>query len=193
MITLIIIAITVIVTFLAFNNATILNNCIFYPYEMNGNNSKQFKFLSHGLIHADWMHLIFNMFTLHSFGSILEQYMNPVFYVLMYITAIIASALPSYFKHKNNYQYRALGASGAVSAVVFATIMIAPWQLNIMGLPGIIYAFVYLGISYYLSKKGNDNIGHDAHIYGSLYGWVFMYIFQPNIAKHFIEAILNYK
>lgn len=208
-ITIIIIAITCVVSFAALNSAKLTNDLIFWPAEVEG--SKQYyRFLSYGLIHADFIHLFFNMFALYSFGEYLEKglFSSPdlfgqqgrLAYIILYISAIVASAIPDYFIHRNNPTYRALGASGAVSAVVFAGIMLEP-KIGISiyflpAIPGYIFGVLFLGLSAYLAKKGTDNIGHGAHFTGAIYGLLFTIITTKVFAnfdavKAFLDAILN--
>lgn len=186
-ITTIIIIITVLVSIGGFNNQKIIDDLIFYPPAVSRHN-QWYRFITCGLIHADWGHLIFNMLALYLFGRNLEIYFSQIFdgtgkliYLLMYITALAASVVPTYFKHKDNYQYRSLGASGAVSAVVFAGILFDPITgIGLFFIPiyiaGFLFGFLYLLISYYLDKRGSGNINHSAHIFGALYGIGFTII-----------------
>lgn len=183
----IIIIITCLVSFGAFNNQKITNDLIFYPVAVT-KQKQWYRFFSCGLIHADFMHLIFNMLSLYLFGGYVESMFLQIFgdigkwyYLIMYVSALMVSLLPTYAKHKNDYYYRSLGASGAVSAVVFAGLMIAPHiEVGIFPLPPIIPGFVfaplYLLISAYLDRNGKDNINHSAHIWGALYGLLFIII-----------------
>lgn len=184
-ITLIIVIITCIISFTAFSNQKIIDNLIFYPPAVK-NNKQWYRFITCGLIHADLAHLAFNMFSLYLFGKMVEDAFDQIFgnnggllYVAMYISALAVCLIPTYWKNKNNYYYRSLGASGAVSAVVFGGIFFFP--TNKIGIflippiiPGYIFAPIYLIISALLAKKGGDNINHSAHIWGSIYGVVFV-------------------
>jgi membrane associated rhomboid family serine protease len=187
-ITLIIIVVTVIVSFIGFNNDQVIENLIFYPPAVT-QNKQYYRFITCGFIHADKGHLFFNMFSFYLFSQPLVE---PAFisyfgnygrtaFLIMYLLALIVSLLPTYAKHKNNTQYKSLGASGAVSAVVFAGIMIAPLsQLGFFIIPPIIPGFIfgplYLMLSYYFEKRGGDNINHSAHIWGALFGVIFIII-----------------
>jgi membrane associated rhomboid family serine protease len=183
--TLIIIIITVLVSLGGFSSQKTIDDLIFYP-PMVSERNQWYRFFTCGLIHADWGHLIFNMLALYLFGRNVEIYFTHIFgdkgkiiYLVLYITALAVSVLPTYFKHKDDYQYRSLGASGAVSAIIFASILFNPMAgIGMMFIPvyiaGFIFGILYLVISQYLEKKGQGNINHSAHIYGALYGVAFL-------------------
>ena len=187
-ITLIIIIITAIVSFTAFSNTKIIDDLIFYPPAISGHN-QWYRFFSCALIHADIAHLAFNMWAFYLFGSMLETYfsqlfgsLGPVLYIALYVISQLLCLLPTYVQHKNSYHYRSLGASGAVSAVVFASIILNP--LGGIGLlflpfhiPGFLFAIIYLGITVYFSKRGGDNINHSAHFFGAMAGVGLLLIF----------------
>lgn len=184
-ITIIIVVLTCIISFLAFSNNTIIDKLIFYPPAI-ANRNEWYRFFSCGLIHADIAHLAFNMISLYLFGRLVESVFVQIFaetgellYGLMYVTALGACLLPTYQAQKENFQYRSLGASGAVSAVVFAGIFLFPTQeIGFMFIPPIIPGFIfgpiYLFISVYMSEKGGDNINHSAHFWGAIYGIAFL-------------------
>jgi membrane associated rhomboid family serine protease len=185
-ITLIIIIITAIISFSAFSNQKVIDDLIFYPPAITQQN-QWYRFFTCGLIHADITHLLFNMFSLYMFGEYVEKsFADPILfaekgkwlYILMYVLALFVCLLPTFFKHKNDYYYRSLGASGAVSAVVFAGILLDPTAR--MGLffippiiPGYIFGPLYLILSTYLEKQAKDNVNHSAHIWGALFGIAF--------------------
>lgn len=172
----------IIFSFAAFNNQQVLNKAIMSPYMVNKEN-QWYRFITSGFIHADYMHLFFNMFTLFFFGRNLEHYFKAyalggtASYLALYFLGLIISDLPSYFKHKTDYNYHSLGASGAVSAVVFATIVFSPWtSIYLYGaikISAFIYAVLYIVYCVYMGKRGMDNINHDAHLWGSLFGLAF--------------------
>jgi len=205
MITIIIIVITSLISFLAFNNRALLDKLIFYsPAVKEGG---WYRFFSYGLLHADLTHLFFNMFTLYLFGRAIEDvFVNSfgsgfgvLFYLLLYILGLPASILPSYIKEKNNNQYRSLGASGAVSAIVFSYMLIYPMQgIGLLFipiyLPAFLFGIIYIAVSVYLEKKQAGNINHLAHITGGVFGILFMFtvflIFGGvNIFSFFINNI----
>ena len=186
-ITTIIVIITTLVSIGGFSNPKIIEDLIFYPPAVTRQN-QWYRFFTCGLIHADWGHLFFNMLSLYLFGKYVEDAFGDLFgvygkwvYLALYISALLVSLLPTFAKNKNNYQYRSLGASGAVSAVIFAGLMLTP-TLGIyiffipIPIPGFIFAPLYLIISALLDKKGAGNINHSAHIWGSIYGLAFVII-----------------
>jgi len=186
-ITLIIIIITAIVSFVSFSNQKLLDDLIFYPPAVTKQH-QWYRFITHGLIHADGMHLVFNMLSLYFFGPFVEDAFAQIFgengkwfYLFLYVSALVIAILPTYFKNKDNYYYRSLGASGAVSAVIFAGLMVSPLTSVMLffipiPIPGFIFAPLYLLLSAFLEKKGGSNINHSAHIFGALYGLAFVII-----------------
>lgn len=208
-ITLIIIIITALVSFTAFRNDKVYNDLIFYPPAVT-HQKQWYRFFSCGLIHADWAHLIFNMWSLYLFGELLEQKMimlfaekGKIFFLLLYISSLFFCLLPTYVKHKDDSQYASLGASGAVSAVIFAYIILDPLRgLGLIFLPGLfipgfLFGLLYLVFSTYLAKRGRDNINHSAHIWGAVYGIAFLivmaYAFSTeNVLQDFINKVQDW-
>ena len=206
-ITIIIIIITCGISVIAFSNKKIIDDLIFYPPAV-GNQNQWYRFFTCGLIHADFAHLAFNMYALYLFGEYVESKFVLLFgekgkalYLILYILALGACLIPTYSKNKNNYHYRSLGASGAVSAVVFAFILFNPLQgLGLFFIPiyvaGFIFGFLYLFISGLLEKKNQGNVNHSAHIWGAVFGIVFVIIAgrifsDTNILGNFIDQIKN--
>jgi membrane associated rhomboid family serine protease len=196
-ITLSIIVLTCLISATAFNNSKILDDLIFWPPAISIRH-QYYRFVTCGLIHADIMHLAFNMITLYFFGRELEaRYMGELglphyYYLILYIGALIAANIPTYIKRKDDYNYRSLGASGAVCAVLFAFILMKPWstiQVIIIPMPAIIYAFLFLGYSMYMSRRGGDNVNHDAHFWGALFGVVFTIVVHPGIINTFLNEL----
>ena len=207
-ITIVILLLTCIISFTAFSNAKVMEDFIFYPPAIDREN-QWYRFVSSGFIHADFMHLAFNMYTFYMFGDIVEKTFldifgnsGKIFYILLYISSLIVCLLPTYLQHKDNFYYRSLGASGAVSAVIFAGIFLYPTMgMGLFPIPFHIPAFIfgplYLGISAYLAKRGQGNINHSAHIWGALYGVVFLIItcqfftnFRP--IENFLTEVMAY-
>jgi membrane associated rhomboid family serine protease len=206
-ITLIIIIATTLVSIGGFSNQKVMSDLIFYPPAIT-QQKQWYRFFTCGLIHADFGHLLFNMLSLYFFGPGVEKAFQEIFgemgkwiYLLLYVSSLIVSLLPTYFKNKNNSQYRSLGASGAVSAVIFAGLMLAPGtEVYIffipIPIPGFIFAPLYVLISVLLDRKGGDNINHSAHIWGGLYGILFViiagYFVQYDAINEAIDRIKMY-
>ncbi|HVZ55245.1 MAG TPA: rhomboid family intramembrane serine protease [Chitinophagaceae bacterium] len=185
--TLIIIIITCLVSLGAFSSPRMMNDLIFYPPAISRQN-QWYRFFSCGLIHADFGHLLFNMLSLYLFGQFVESKFTEIFeergrllYLLMYVLALGVSLIPTYLRHRHDSDYRSLGASGAVSAVVFAGLLIAPYvEVGLFFIPpiipGFIFAPLYLLVSVMMERRGADNINHSAHIWGALFGIAFITI-----------------
>lgn len=188
------IIITVVISLIAFSNQKAMNRLIFWPPAIQ---KWQFdRFITHGFVHADAMHLLFNMITLFFFGSVIEsfyrQYLFNMGFVLFYIGALSFSILPSYLKYKNDFQWASLGASGAVSAVLFSYILFKPWSLIFVffvPVPAIIFAILYVGYSIWSDKKNQSNINHSAHLWGAAYGVVVTIFVEPQIVPHFVAKL----
>ena len=205
-VTLAIIIVTCIISFPAFGNDKMREDLLFWPY-MVGRKRQFYRFLTGGAVHADTMHLLFNMVSLYSFGRALEEYLFPMvfggqaktFFVLLYILSIVFAGIPDYFKHREDYNYRALGASGAVSAVIFAAIVLMPnmpirFFFFPIDIPGYLFGFVFLALSYYLAARGGSNIGHNAHFWGAVFGVVFTVVAVRlyagvDLVKRFAELV----
>ncbi|SHL50605.1 Rhomboid family protein [Chitinophaga jiangningensis] len=197
--TLIIIIITCVVSITAFSNGSQWDKLSMQPY-MVKHHHQWYRFITGGFLHGDYMHLFFNMLTLYFFGRYAEMLFfaitgSKVTYVVYYILAIIAGNIPGFFKHQNDSHYVAIGASGAVSAVLFTTILLYPWEKIYLyfaiGIPAVIYALLFLAYSSYMSKRGMDNIGHDAHIWGAIFGFVAPIALRPELAQNFLDALLK--
>ncbi len=194
-VTIVIILVTVAVTILAFNNHELFRRLAFNAYDIK-HFKNSYRFVSYALIHADWIHLLINMMVLYSFGRVVETYYGFYFgnkailyYLLLYIGSTAISTLPSYGKHKDDYTYTAVGASGAVSAVVFASIIFDPMSkiylfLIPIGIPAIIFGVLYLAYSWYMGKKNIDNVGHDVHFWGAIFGFVFTIVLKPSLLNN---------
>ena len=193
MITVIIIAITCIVSILCFNGTLNGNKLIFNAYQV-WHRKEWYRMLTSGIIHSGWGHLFFNMLTLYFFGRVVEQYFSAAFggvpgavlYVVLYVSALAISSLGDLVKYRDNWNYNALGASGAVSAVLFASILFAPKMgiyiyLIPIPVPGYIFAPLYLLYCWYMAKRNMYNIGHTAHFWGAVYGILFPIICKPDV------------
>ncbi len=195
--TLIIIAITAIISFIGFSNRSLEAKLLFYPAAIN--KGQLYRFVSYGFVHADMGHLLFNMFTLYFFGNSIEGLYNPYLngfgFVAFYLLALIASIFPSYLNNINNPSYGSLGASGAVSAVLFAYILIAPWSnlylFAAIKIPAIVFAVGYILYSLYAQRRARDNINHGAHLWGAAFGIGATLFLYPHLASLFIERLLS--
>ncbi|HVU94567.1 MAG TPA: rhomboid family intramembrane serine protease [Puia sp.] len=196
--TVIIVVITSLISFIAFNNIKLMDTLIFWPPAVSMRH-QYWRFITCGLIHADFMHLLFNMFTLYFFGRGLENlYMGELglqhyYFLILYFLALIFSNIPTYLKRKDDYNYRSLGASGAVSAVMFAVILIRPWEKLYLyasiPMPSLLFAVLFIGYSVYMSKRGGDNVNHDAHLWGAVFGIVFTVAVDHDSLGNFINAL----
>lgn len=180
-ITNIILLMTGLLSWQAFEKPEMMQKMLFRPTLIN-DRKEYYRFLTSGFIHANFTHLLVNMWVLYQFGQFAEQMFQFLFepvvgrivFLLFYLSAVVVSSVPTYLRHQDNYSYSALGASGATSALVFAYILFAPWEMFIFPpLPAIILGVGYLIYSSYMDKKGTDNIGHNAHLTGALYGISF--------------------
>lgn len=196
-ITLAIVIVTSVISIAGFRNGKIVDELIFWPPAISKKN-QYYRFITCGLIHADYMHLIFNMLTLYFFGTYMEVHyqgdlgLQKFYYLALYIGALIVSNIPTYIKHYNDYDYRSLGASGAVSAVLFSFILLGPWQqiiVLVFPVPAIIYGGLFLFYSAYMSRKGGDHVNHDAHFYGALFGMLFTIALRPDVVNIFLNEL----
>ncbi len=192
--TLFIIIITVIVSVFAFKDSNFFGKFLFNPFLVH-KEKQWYRLFTHGFLHADYLHLAINMFVLYSFGKNAEYYLSSsTNYIFLYFGGMIIASLISLRKHKENFYYNSVGASGAVSAVVFTSIFFNPLQkiyiYGLIGLPGIILGLLYLAYSFYMSKKGEDNINHDAHFSGALFGFLFPVISGEASIIDFFEKII---
>ena len=193
--------ITVGISIFAFSNAELRSRFLHIPYRENHNGEK-YRLLTSGFIHADFTHLLFNMITLYSFGDSVHRWFSSgdmfgsagsIAYIAFYLVSIVAANSASYIKHKDNISYGALGASGATSAVIFAAILYSPMSIMLVfffPMPGFVFAILYLVYSNYAAKKGADNIGHDAHFYGALFGILFVTAFKPTVLLECFQQII---
>jgi membrane associated rhomboid family serine protease len=161
-----------------------------------------YRLISHAFVHVGWTHLIVNMFVLYFFGQNVESYFGYFFgnranfyFLTLYVGGILFSNLWSLLKYRNDYFYNAVGASGAVSAVLFTFIFLNPWEMlylfAIIPIPGIVFGAGYLIYSYYMVKRKTDNIAHDAHFLGAVFGIIFPIILKPELFSRFIELLLK--
>lgn len=202
--TVIIIGITVLTSYYAWQKPNLMERWMFTPYQINKRNQWD-RFILSGFIHKDGTHLLFNMFTFYFFGRVVESFLMIKFgqaagigmYLLFYVGAIVIADIPTYFKHQSHSFYRALGASGGVAATVFGSIILMPLSdiclFGIFCLPGFALGVLFLIYSFVQSKKGGDGINHDAHLYGALFGIAFILIVSPQSALNFVDQIKSFR
>jgi len=198
----ILIGITVAITLLAFNNRQLTQDLIMNPYVIYTRN-QYYRFLTSGFIHGDHMHLIFNMVSLYFFGSLIDQLfgmlfggMGTIYYLALYLLGIVVSDVPTYFKHRHNPRYNALGASGGVTSVIFSFILFVPLgKIDLyffIPLPAFVFGALYVIYTVYQGRRGGDNINHDAHLWGGVFGLVFCMVLYPPVIGHFFEQIASW-
>ena len=197
-----IIAVTAIVSILAFSNRDLFYKMTFDPYVIK-HKKESWRFLSYALLHANWAHLLINMFVFWSFGrTVYAAFVTLfggkaiLFFLLLYVGGVIFSVLIDFGKHKDDPYYSAVGASGAVAAVVFSSILLYPTGSLYLfpfpfPIPSVVFGVLYLVYSGYMARRGGDNIGHNAHLWGSIYGLAFTILLKPGLALRFLEEIGN--
>jgi len=201
--TIIIIIITALISIIAFNREDVLSKMMLNPYQVF-HKKELHRMITHGFLHADWTHLIINMIVLYSFGNNVENwfrqlkvagYINSVAlsYSLLYFGGIIVSSLITLFRYRNDRWYNSVGASGAVSAVVFTSIFFSPMEriyfFAVIPFPGILFAILYLIYSSIMSRRSKDNINHDAHFLGAVYGLLFPVLISLDLLTHFLKEL----
>lgn len=197
--TIFIILITSVFSIVAFSQHSLIYKYQFNPYQII--TRKQYpRLILHAFLHANWTHLIVNMLVLYSFGTALERNFQQFFgaswipfYLILYFGAILVSPLYALYKHRKDYLYNAVGASGAVSAVVFASIFFNPWGsiyfFAMIPMPGIVFGALYLVYSWLMSSRGKDNIAHDTHFFGAIYGFLLPILLNPDLFSFFIRQL----
>ncbi|MFV0483507.1 MAG: rhomboid family intramembrane serine protease [Bacteroidales bacterium] len=200
--TLLIVIITGITSFLALDNRELFYKLRLSPYDII-HKKQYYRVLSHALLHANFPHLLVNMFVLYSFGGAVENIYSEmwgqsgkIYFILLYITGAIVSCLPALLKHKNNIYYSAVGASGAVAAVVSSFIIFYPWQklylFLLIPIPAIIFGVIYVAYSWYMAKRDSSLIAHDAHLAGTIWGFLFPILLDSKVTTIFIANLLNF-
>jgi membrane associated rhomboid family serine protease len=197
-----IIILTSLISVFAFYRADVFDRLKFNAYAIK-HNGQGWRFFTYGLIHADWMHLFINMFVLYSFGKVVTDayhlYFDTkgyLFFLLLYTGGILFSILVDFGKHKDNMYYNAVGASGAVSAVLFASILLYPSGSVFLfpipfPIPSVIFGVIYLVYSAVMARRGKDNIGHNAHFFGAIFGIVFTIALKPGLVPAFFDQVRN--
>lgn len=195
-ITLALIAITVVISLLAWQQPRLLESLIYWPPAVA--RGQWWRLLTHGFIHADPTHLLFNMITLYFFGGIMERVLTPHVgvggFAFFYLAGIVVAILPTHIRHRHQANYRSLGASGAVSAMLFAFILLRPWAMLVVfvvPVPAIVFALAYVGYSLWAEHQLRDNVNHGAHLWGAAWGVAFMLWLEPRLLEHFLSQLLT--
>lgn len=197
------IGITLLISWYAFSKPDIIKRFAMDPWQVS-TNQEYYRFLTSGFLHANFSHLLWNMFSFYFFGTVVEYYFSAIFgeagpwcFIGFYLMAIIVSDVPTYFKKRHQPGYSSVGASGGVAAIIFASIIFQPLEdiclYGVLCFPGFILGTVYLIYSYYKGKKSNDHINHEAHLYGALFGLLFCIVTYPASINHFINELMHWK
>jgi len=196
-ISLLILLVTCAVSLYAFSNREYLFRLDYSPYSVL-KQQQWYRIISHAFIHADGFHLVVNMYVLHQFGRLTEssfeyyfEEKSTYYYLLLYLGGILFATLPAMKRHRDNPAYRSLGASGAVSAVVFSAILLNPMVTMFFGIPAFIFGIIYLIFEVYMDKRSQDNIAHDAHYWGAIFGLLFTAALKPALVLYFISQIIG--
>lgn len=201
-ITTIIIGFTFIFSLIGLSSRSFMDKFIFSPYMVKRNNEYH-RFLTSGFLHADLLHLMVNMLVLYFFGKNVEYGYASIFgekglyyFIMLYIAGVVLSELPTYKNHQDNIAYRSLGASGATSAVLFASVAMFPIEkvclYGLICFPGFIMGAIYLFYSARMAKKKMDNINHDAHFYGAAFGFIYTILLRPTLIIDFFNQIISW-
>lgn len=200
-----VVTITILVACIGFSLYAFSNRSVFEKYMFNAyaikHYDQKYRFLSHGFLHANYGHLILNMYALYLFGRILEMGDFPysfgkystLFYIVLYTGGLYASSFVDFFKHKDNPNYNAVGASGAVSALMFSFILCEPNGglylifFPFKAIPAWILGIAYLGYSFYMDRNKKDNIAHGAHAWGAVFGFLFTGVMDLLVQKNSVS------
>jgi len=201
--TIIIILITGAISLWAFSNESIMKKFQLNPYQVYHEN-QWYRLLTHGFIHGDWIHLLVNMLVFFSFGTAIENQFeilahkgfisnNILHFFILYFGGMVIATLSTILRYKNEPNYNAIGASGAVSAVVFTYIFFSPTNslllMGVVPIPAILFGVLYLIYSQYMSRKSGGNVNHDAHFYGAVFGFIYPILLKPDLIDSFINQL----
>lgn len=201
--TIIIIVITVLVSLLAFKEKRIMSRLLLSPY-LIVQKKELYRLLSHGFVHADFVHLLVNMFVFFSFGVFSQQVFESlklqgyisnasIHFLSLYLGGIVISSLTTVRKQRNNLYYQGVGASGGVSSMVFFSIFFQPlnnlWLMGVIPIPAVLFGVGYLLYSHYMSRKQADNVNHDAHFIGAVFGFVYPLLISPSLFMVFLQEL----
>ncbi|HMQ07769.1 MAG TPA: rhomboid family intramembrane serine protease [Saprospiraceae bacterium] len=203
-ITLIIILVTLFTSYKCFQSQSLFNKLKNHPYSVV-KNREYYRLITSGFVHGDWVHLIVNMFVLYEFGKIVEsiyielfgQLTGIIFYLAMYFIVLILADIPSLRQHHNHPSFSSIGASGAVSGVLFTYILFYPWSwlglFFVIPIPAVVFGILYLVYSTWASKSKKDNIDHSAHFAGAIAGMLIIIILHPKVINLFLERITQFQ
>lgn len=204
--TITLVILTVLASIAALKRRAIFERLLLSPYRMVYH-KEWYRIVTHGFIHADYVHLAVNMIVLYSFGEAVEMTLDAMHaegitsiptlhFLLLYFGGMAVATVSTIAKHKDAYDYSAVGASGAVSAVLFASIFFRPWSmLYLMGVipvPGIVFGPLYLWYSSYMGRRAADNVNHDAHFYGAIFGFLYPIAVNPQLLWHFVYQLMRW-
>ncbi|MDX1476555.1 MAG: rhomboid family intramembrane serine protease [Saprospiraceae bacterium] len=193
------IGITAVISIQAFNRRGMIEALKHSPY-LETRNKQWYRLLTSGFVHGDWLHLLINMYVLYEFGRGIElnflvlfgETAGRVIFLVMYLLTIAAGDFPTLIKHRDNPAYASIGASGAVSGVVFIFIMFYPWEIlylyGFLPIPALVGGIAYLVYSSWASKRQDTRIDHLAHFYGAVFGMAFITLLKPEVLQHFLQA-----
>ena len=196
-VTVLLVIATVLVSWLAFERPKLMARLVLWPPAVARSHQYD-RLVTHGFVHADLQHLLFNMITLYFFGRLVETlflpYIGHLGFLLFYLSALVVAILPSWIRHWRDPSYRSLGASGAVTAVLFAFILMAPWSLIyvfFVPIPAVLYAMLFVGYSIWSDLRQRDRVNHQAHLWGAAYGVLFALVLEPRLGPYFLERLLH--
>jgi membrane associated rhomboid family serine protease len=201
-ITLIIIIFTALISYQGFNRYAVIERLKHSPV-LESRNKEYYRLLTSGFVHADWTHLLINMFVLYSFGGTIESYITSLFpnplgniiFLLLYMLNVIVANIPTAIVHKDNPSFSSIGASGAVSGMVSIFILLNPWAiLNlffVIPVPAIIAGIGYLIYSSWAAKKGHGRLDHMAHFAGAIGGMLMITLLDVDILSHFMTRLIS--
>ncbi len=188
----VIIAVTVLISYKGFNDLSFFRKFEFHVGSIL--KGEQIRLISSGFLHVDMGHLFFNMVTLWFFAPLVLAYLGNWTFVLVYMGSLIFGNLLTLLFNKNNYSYRAVGASGAVTGVLYSAILLQPDMMLglffVIPIPAYLFGILYLLYSIYGMKSKNDNIGHSAHFGGAVGGYVITLIEQPQLLVDHTEMVV---
>ena len=196
-VTVLLVIATVLVSWLAFERPKLMARLVLWPPAVARSHQYD-RLVTHGFVHADLQHLLFNMITLYFFGRLVEKvftaYIGPFGFLAFYLSAVVVAILPTWLRHWRDPSYRSLGASGAVTAVLFAFILMQPWSLIyvfVVPVPAVLYAALFVGYSIWSDLRQRDRVNHQAHLWGAAYGVVFALVLEPRLGPYFLERLLH--